>query len=290
VALGNLSAYTTLARRAASRLGTSSNNIVRAILAQWTCEQPGAWPPVHNNPGFVTVGALSSVGISAAYATSSPGAGFLAQFGSPEAGADAYAGLLSRGARYAAVRTAARVGDGEGFLRAVTSAGYGTRLSCCLSAYKALGGAVSGTGSTPDASPVSEKVPIRTLPFRPIFLQMVNAGVTAATVVTAALVGQYVLFEIETLGAGTPLGGTADAWETALTAAASKYIGQKVGALPDTIQVALPDVPPGALDNPASIAGTIISGLGDALRNTAILVGLIVLAILGLYLLVTSRE
>jgi len=150
--LGKDSRYRALATAAASILGSSSSSIIAAILAQWTCEQPGGppWPPVHNNPGFVTIGALRSNGIPlGAYATTSPGVHFLAVFSSPSEGATAYAELLRRGKRWAPARAAIAQGDGAGFLKAVTSAGYGTRYSCAISAFKRLGGSVPAGGSMP---------------------------------------------------------------------------------------------------------------------------------------------
>jgi len=141
--------YQALAAGAAASLGASSPDIARAIAAQWQCEQHAdAWPPVHNNPGFVTVGALKSVGITAAPARTAPGSGFLAEFDSPSAGAAAYAELLNRGRRYAPARAAAARGDGLGFLAAVTTAGYGTRYGCASSVYRRL--ATSGGPAAPE--------------------------------------------------------------------------------------------------------------------------------------------
>jgi hypothetical protein len=150
--LGRDPRYRALATSAASMLGSSSPSIIAAILGQWQCEQPSGppWPPVHNNPGFVTIGALRSNGIPLGrFATTSPGVGFLAQFSSPSEGATAYAQLLIRGARWAPARAAIARGDGAGFLQAVTSAGYGTRYSCAIGAFKALGGSVPAGGSLP---------------------------------------------------------------------------------------------------------------------------------------------
>ena len=152
MALGNPSAYRRLATLAAGELGTAHPAIIAAILAQWTCEQPrNTWPPVHNNPGFVTVGALKSNGIAAAYATTRPGIHFLAQFPTPDAGATAYGRYVHVSPRYAKARAAIKAGDGAEYLRAITRAGYGTGTNCSLSAYKALGGSVapsSGGGGT----------------------------------------------------------------------------------------------------------------------------------------------
>lgn len=127
-------AYVALARQAAATLGASNDATVRAILAQWQCEQPNPapWPPIHNNPGNLSraIGWLG--GPPPPLATSAPGAWFLYAYPTPEAGALAYATYLLRSARYPAAIAAARRGDAAGFLTAVCNAGYGTRLACCL--------------------------------------------------------------------------------------------------------------------------------------------------------------
>lgn len=141
--------YQALAAQAAASLGAGSPEIARAIAAQWQCEQPAnAWPPVHNNPGFVTVAALKSVGVDATPAARAPGSGFLAAFDNPESGAAAYAALLARGRRYAPARAAAARGDGLGFLAAVTAAGYGTRYGCASSVYRRLGTSAAAPPAT----------------------------------------------------------------------------------------------------------------------------------------------
>lgn len=127
--------WVTLARRADFALGTSNDATVRAILAQWACEQGASrpYPPVHDNPGNLTrlIGSLG--GPPPPLATTAPGAGFLYAYSTPEAGTDAYARYLLSSSRYPAAIAAARRGDAVGFLTAVCNGGYGTRLSCCLS-------------------------------------------------------------------------------------------------------------------------------------------------------------
>lgn len=127
--------YVVLAQRANARLGGTSEAGVRAILAQWQCEQPdpAPWPPVHDNPGNLTRNIGSLGGPPPPTATTAPGAGLLYQYATPEAGADAYATYLLRSSRYPAAVAAIRRGDEVGFLTAVCNGGYGTRLSCCLS-------------------------------------------------------------------------------------------------------------------------------------------------------------
>ena len=150
--LQQLPRWSALADLAMDELGADAGDIRVAILAQWTCEQRGAWPPVHNNPGFVTAGAMTSVGYQAAAATSSPGAGFLAAFTTPEQGAHAYGYLIAHGRRYAATRAAAAAGNGARYLREITAAHYGTRWSCCYGAYVRMGGRyrISATGTVTD--------------------------------------------------------------------------------------------------------------------------------------------
>lgn len=127
--------WVALARAAAAELGASNDATVSAILAQWQCEQPrpAPWPPVHNNPGNLTglIGGLDATPHS--LATSAPGVGYLYQYATPGAGAVAYARYLLHSSRYPSAVAAARAGNGTAFLQSVTSGGYGTRLSCCLS-------------------------------------------------------------------------------------------------------------------------------------------------------------
>lgn len=145
--------YRTLAALAMQELGVGGNQIQLAIVSQWQCEQPAnAWPPVHNNPGYVTVGAMRSVGEPATPATSSPGPGFLAQYATPEDGARAYGRLIARGARYAATRAQAQANHGLGYLNQITTAKYGTRYSCCRPVFLKLIGA-PGAGVTGVATP-----------------------------------------------------------------------------------------------------------------------------------------
>lgn len=127
-------AYVGLARLAAVKIGADNDETVRAILAQWSCEQPvpAPWPPPHNNPGNLTrlIGALG--GPAPPVATAPPGTGLLYTYPSPEAGAIAYATYLLASSRYGAAIAAARNDDATGFLTAVSAGGYGTRLGCAL--------------------------------------------------------------------------------------------------------------------------------------------------------------
>lgn len=82
-------------------------------------------------------------------------------FRSPSEGATAYAELLRRGKRWAPARAAIARGDGAGFLKAVTSAGYGTRYSCAISAFKRLGGSVPAGGSVPGVNADPATDPLR---------------------------------------------------------------------------------------------------------------------------------
>lgn len=127
-------AYVGLARRSAAILGAPHDAIVRAILAQWQCEQPSPapWPPIHNNPGNLTrhIGALG--GPPPPVATTSPGIGLLYVYPTPVAGGDAYSHYLLASSHYGAAIAAARRGDATGFLELIAAGGYGTRASCML--------------------------------------------------------------------------------------------------------------------------------------------------------------
>lgn len=133
--------YQRLAASAAAGLGAPSPDIAKAILAQWQCEQEG-WPPARNNPGNLAEGAARGTGVPY---TVAPGrnpqpSNPIVTYASPEAGADAYARLIGRGARYAGARSAAAAGDGLAFLRAVTTAGYGTRYGCASRVFTQIAG------------------------------------------------------------------------------------------------------------------------------------------------------
>lgn len=127
--------YVTIARQAAAALAAPNDPIVRAILAQWQCEQPNPtpWPPLHNNPGNLTryIGNLD--GEPHGLATTSPGAGLLYTYATPAIGAAAYARYLLGSSRYPVAIAAARRADAAGFLQHVCAAGYGTQVTCCLS-------------------------------------------------------------------------------------------------------------------------------------------------------------
>ncbi|MGH2512944.1 MAG: hypothetical protein ACRDGQ_09675 [Candidatus Limnocylindrales bacterium] len=138
-------AYQALAASAAAELGNSSPAIVRAILAQWQCEIGNAsYPPPRNNPGNMARGAAQGIG---APFTVAPGpnpqpGNPIVTFPSAAAGAHAYAAGIRAYARYALARSAIARGDGQGFLVAVTNAGYGTNQSCCLRVYASETGAI----------------------------------------------------------------------------------------------------------------------------------------------------
>lgn len=118
------------------------DKLAQAIVAQWTCElpRPLSWPPRWNNPGNVTVGWCRDLGESRPAAVGSPsnGGNPIAQCRSPADGVELYSRGLQRFARYEGARAAARAGDPEGFIRAVTGAGYGTRADCTLTEYARL--------------------------------------------------------------------------------------------------------------------------------------------------------
>lgn len=131
--------YRALAIAAARILGTSSANIVNAILAQWACEkgQGDAYPPFRNNPGNLARGAAHGLGYPfyVQYPNPQP-SNPIVTFYSALAGAKAYATLLKVGSRYAGVRAAARAGNGRAFCIAMGASGYGTSARCMLSVYR----------------------------------------------------------------------------------------------------------------------------------------------------------
>jgi hypothetical protein len=119
-------------------LGTSDPDIVAAILAQWTCEK-GAdpYPPARDNPGNLARGAAQGLGVPFRIEYPNPQPGNpIVTFATPELGATAYGRLVNSGARYAAVRAAARAGDGHAYIVAMGASGYGTGTACMLSAYR----------------------------------------------------------------------------------------------------------------------------------------------------------
>ncbi len=263
--------YQALAAAAAASLGASSPDIARAIAAQWQCEQPAdAWPPVHNNPGFVTVGALKSVGITAAPARTAPGSGFLAEFDSPSAGAAAYAELLNRGRRYAPARAAAARGDGLGFLAAVTTAGYGTRYGCASSVYRRL---ATSSAALPATSTVAAGGPSTLADYlgRPasdlltidLLRQIVSRMATDTGEKEADLFAFYVDF------VGKPLGS--------IPAPGKAFNGQSFGGAPRS-----PDLAAGLGEALAGFAAALQDVAGRTLLVAAI-VGLVVIGIVMIF-------
>jgi len=299
--------YQPLAAIAAGALGASGqSDVVRAILAQWQCEQsPNAWPPARNNPGNVTNGALASVGWVVHEGSGVPKK---AQFATPEQGAQAYGYLLAQANRYRTAVARARAGDGAGFLKAVTDAGYGTRYSCAYAVYLGAGGTQAASsanvpGATTSVTPAGlltsydpNATETTTLPFRDVFLKnFAGGGFTASTRLTAGWLRQYVLFEIETTGTGTPDQTSSgqsigDANAAAITAAGSKYIGTPGGQLPATITVALHPPSPGPLASAQYVLANLPSVVGGILQHAALLVAILVVLILGLWLVAAAES
>lgn len=150
------SRYAGLAGQAASALGSSSPDVVRAILSQWQCElgANAPWPPPRNNPGNIARGLASELGLAYTVAPGpnpQPGNPIVA-YPSASVGAQAYAAAIATHSRYAGALRAARAGDGLAFLRAIGSSGWGTGLSCMLGVYRGSGATGSG-GTTGSSSP-----------------------------------------------------------------------------------------------------------------------------------------
>jgi len=300
--LGRDPRYRALATSAASILGSSNPSIIAAILAQWTCEQPSGppWPPVHNNPGFVTIGALRSNGIAlGVYATRKPGIHFLASFRSPSEGATAYAELLRRGKRWAPARAEIARGRGDRFLNAVTSAGYGTRYTCAIAAYKRLGGSVAGGGSLPPGETTTG-----TSSQTGTVLALVAATVAACTQVTMVTpkMAETKAFPIPRSLIGRPCVDCAPGYTPAIVATnplswisgwtnpadvpgyanACVVAGTKVGDSP--FLEGLPGVAGEVVDE---TVGAAVRALGDALGEAAftviVLGGIVALLLLGIW-------
>lgn len=135
--------YQQLAHRAAGKLSPHPGAIAAGILALWSCEQPSPapWPPIHNNPGNLTRHVGNLDGEPHHLATTTPGRNLLYVYGSPEAGADAFAHYIARSSRYAIARAAAQAGSPRAFVHAVTAAGYGTREGCATDVLDRILGA-----------------------------------------------------------------------------------------------------------------------------------------------------
>lgn len=149
------SSWHALAVVAGNVLGASGEDAIRGILAQWTCEQRGTWPPTRNNPGNVAKGFADAVGFPYTIQQPNPQpSNPIVTYSSPELGARAYASGLARFSRYSSALAAARANNGAAFVRYVTKAGYGTSYTCAIGVYRQLGGtnqppaSNSGPGST----------------------------------------------------------------------------------------------------------------------------------------------
>lgn len=140
--LGTDPRYISDAYAAAALIGAAGKrDVVRGILAQWTCEKGNAdaYPPVRNNPGNLSRDALAGVaGIPPFHVDSgtNPQPGNpIVTFATGRDGARAYGLYLAARSRYAAALVAARRGDGLTFALLVCAAGYGTGSACTRSAY-----------------------------------------------------------------------------------------------------------------------------------------------------------
>lgn len=274
-------------------------DVKRAILAQWQCEQPGnAWPPVLNNPGFVTLGALHSWGLNLGAVCGRQYASFcLARFPTPEAGADAYAGGVLRGSRYRHALAAARAGHGLAFLAAITSAGWGTRYTCCRSAYASLGGKVppttgGSTGPTDTGGTV---------------LSIINASQTGScteyTILQPGTTG-IGLYPIPRESIGQPCVECAPGFVPAIVSVGPVQLLQGFTGPQDSGGHANACVRAGTKpgDRPSSDPGTIagdvlgawvaplLNGLSELGRNLALLVFILAVLLVGLWLLATADE
>lgn len=321
--------YRSLAAIAAGEIGApASGEVLIAITAQWQCEQPAnRWPPVHNNPGFVTSGAMHSVGEAAAAATSAPGVGFLAQYPTPEAGARAYGRLIAKGQRYQPARKALIAGRGGDYLSLVTRAGYGTGTVCSLNAYKHNGGGQGiESGGTAKPPPAGKPPPASSppaagggvvqaiYPVMPVGAKVCPNGVTIIVPGPLGKNQSAIPIPVESIG---DMGGCtrcADGYVPGVVAGMA--IGPVTGPVPfgfvDPAQ--LPPGTPNACirsdlhvgdsvggSNAAGVAGDVaaaaaaavgaaLTGLAGALAPLLFLFLFLVMILLGLYVVATSRE
>lgn len=193
-----------LAAAAASSMGASSPAITRAILAQWQCEHRNTWPPARNNPGNLARGFAAGVGIpyTVTFPNNPQPSNPIVTYATPEAGAAAYARGIATFARYRDTLAAARRGDGAAYLRAITTAGYGTRYACAISVYNAGAAAPAPGGSLPSPAPSSPgtATPALSLPGLelPDLGKIIGDALGRATVLLAItaglLLGAWLLF------------------------------------------------------------------------------------------------
>ena len=266
--------YVSLARRAAGRMGTSAEPIVRAILAQWQCEIGNmGYPPTRNNPGNLAAGAARSIGAS--YTV--PDAGHNPQpgnpivtFPSPEAGADAYGKLLATLGRYGGVRAAVQARNGAAFLQAIHSSGYGGNLSCELGVYGSAG--VTGTfggGGIP-------------APPGPVGIPIVAPGTADYSAKFLALLGRlgistdptHVISHSEAIAI---VGGFGSAFGGGAHPMAATFEGQTVGKLAAQLQSSGSAI----ADPVGSLFGALFAWVPGTAANLAVIAGIGILAYVG---------
>lgn len=316
--LHNLPEWRALASIAGGVIGSTDPDTLRGILAQWTCEQRGTWPPTRNNPGNNAKGWADGVGIP--YTVEHPNpqpSNPIVTYATPALGARAYGLGLAHFGRYSAAIAAARAGNGAGFLRAVTSAGYGTSYTCSIGAYRALGGtntsyappgdtnkrpaggAPSGGGSSSSgAYGTIVSLPARTVAAcsSPVVIQPGPFdGITGIYPIPPDKVGKpcvqcapgYNLAVINPNIALPFVWVPADQLAPGVAngcAKAGLKPGDRAGLSPD------PSVLTGQLGAAIAAAiGGIPDALGNVFRSTALLVAILALALVGLWLLVGDR-
>lgn len=274
--------YVGLARRAAGRLGSSSDPIVNAILAQWTCElgNGDAWPPRRNNPGNLSAGAAKTIG--ARYSVdpgSNPQPGNpIVTFPSPEAGADAYAKLLGSSGRYSGVRAAVRARDGRAYIEAIGASGYGGSLACMRnvlggSAAPGRGASFGGPGLPAASGPAG----------LPGGISLVGApfiNIPEGKTLTTSDIDSVILPALGTIGGGDPLGITAGRAQAAARAALLPFVGRQWNkATRDAMQVALGQAATEAVPN---LFGDVFGWVPGVAANLAVIAGIGVLGYIGL--------
>jgi len=286
--------YRSLASTALAAMGVpSSGSMVAAVVSQWQCELGAdAWPPRRNNPGNVAKGWADGVGIPYTVEFPNPQPGNpIVTFGSPTDGARAYGIGIRSFSRYSSALAYARGGDGARFLKAITSAGYGTSYTCSLAIFTSLHGSAITPGATttgslaPPASSTSTSTSI-------------DPGIVLASYAPNHLLTQADLDLLynqakASYAQGNPLAEWQ--WDNmpelgpAFRQKLQAYLGKPVSSLPNSFDLG-PLNPLDAIGQVAAAIGSIPAALGNVLAHLAELAFVLVLIVLGLYIVARGED
>jgi hypothetical protein len=286
--------YAALASRAAAELGGGAD-LARAILAQFACEKANGWPPQDNNPGHVHVAAMASIGVTG-LASGLGDSGACARFATPEAGTDAMVALLTRASRYAAAVTAARHNDGGGYLRGVTSAGWGTGYSCAAGYYGAgvAAAATSTPGVLPGTTPPSSPPPPSLGATSPPALNATQQTLAKLGIPTdpAHLLTDADIWKITMQALGqdpnSPINASNQIYQGYLANLRGKTVGQMAADYSSGTTYGAPDLFSGVAAAIAGLPAAIGAALGPLLIGGGILVVILLLAYKGVQGLVEA--